>query len=45
MDFKEHIYNSYDEKIAFKLIEVLNNPRTHALILNSDKINYRGQVL
>ena len=39
MDFKEHIYNSYDEKIAFKLIEALNNPRTHALILNSDKIS------
>ena len=39
MDFKEHIYNSYDEKIAFKLIEALNNPRTHSLILNSDKIS------
>lgn len=39
MDFKEHILSQYEENKAKKLLESLDNPRTHALILNIDKIS------
>lgn len=39
MDFKEHICHSYEEPKAKALLESLTMPRTHALILNPDKIS------
>ncbi|MCH5171783.1 MAG: RsmF rRNA methyltransferase first C-terminal domain-containing protein [Erysipelotrichales bacterium] len=39
MDFKEHILSQYDENKAKKLLESLDNPRTHALIINRNKIS------
>lgn len=39
MDFKEHICHSYEDSKAKALLESLMMPRTHALIINPNKIS------
>jgi len=38
MDFNTHLTNNFSHEVAKKIIESLAMPRTHALLLNTNKL-------